>query len=86
MKTRLIFIAFFALFLLLLWRISAGIRPHRGLHRLLEWTAAGAAVCLLLGLLLKPLGIVMPTGPLPSILTGALGLPGAVVCMLASGL
>ena len=79
MLSRLCLILFFALMLLLLWQAVRGSRPHRGLHAVLETVCLGALLCLGLSLLAKPFGASLPSGPLPSLFAGTLGLPGAAL-------
>jgi hypothetical protein len=79
MLTRLWLILFFALMLFFIWRLVHGVRPHRGLHAAMETVCLGALLCLGLGLLAKPFGASLPSGPLPSLFAGTLGLPGAAL-------
>lgn len=87
MLARLWIIGFFAGMLLVLWAVVKGIRPHQGIHAAMESIFLGALVCLGLSLLLRPAGFSLPTGPLPSIFAGTLGLPGAALAFwMGSGL
>lgn len=87
MLTRLWIIGFFAVMLLLLWLAVRGIRPHQGMHAAMESIFIGALLCLGLSLLLRPAGFSLPTGPLPSVLAGTLGFPGAALAFwMSSGL
>lgn len=79
MLTRLWLILFFGGILFLIWKIAKGLRPHQGLHGAMEAICLGALLCLGLSLLAKPLGIHFPSGPLPSVFAGTLGLPGAAL-------
>lgn len=85
MLTKLWLILFFALLLLLIWQMIRGTRPHRGLHAALETVCLGALLCLGISLLAKPLGISLPSGPLPSVFAGTLGLPGAALAFWVGG-
>ena len=87
MLTRLWIIGIFGIMLLILWAITKGIRPHQGLHAAMESIFLEALICLGLSLLTRPAGFSCPTGPLPSVFAGTLGLPGAVLAFwIGSGL
>lgn len=53
--------------------------PHRGWLRVAERLCAGAGVCLLCALALRPLGISIVQSPLAVLSAGYLGLPGAAL-------
>ena len=68
----------------ILYAVSMLTIPGRGIMKLLERTAAGAALCFLLHLVLTPLGLSIPQTPLSAVLSGYLGLPGAALSTFLS--
>lgn len=85
MLQRLWLVGGFALLLGLIWFMSIRATPHRGFLRGMEKLCVGIILFYCLGLLLRPLGIIVPHGPVASAFAGALGLPGAVLSLWVGG-
>lgn len=58
--------------------------PGRGYMRVVEKTAAGAALCFAFSLLFKPLGIEIAQSPLSALAAGLWGLPGLAISAMWS--
>ena len=86
MAVRLWILGFFVVTLAALWFWSLRSTPRKGLLFWVERLFLGIILCFLLSRICLPLGISVPTGPAASALTGAMGLPGALLaCFLGGG-
>lgn len=86
MLDRLLLIGLFAAAVGLVYSISIFTTPHRGMMKVVERTAAGAALCFVCYLLLEPLGIKIAQTPFAAFCAGYLGLPGVVFSAFVSRL
>lgn len=76
MFDRLFLTAAFAAGVALVYGISMLSTPHRGIMKVLERTAVGAAVCFVCYWVLYPFGIRIEQTPFAALCAGYLGLPG----------
>ena len=76
MLDKLMMIAVFGTTVASVYGVSMLATPGRGVMKVLERTASGAALCFLCYLLLSPLGIRIPQNPFSALCAGYFGLPG----------
>lgn len=86
MMDRLLLIGLFAATVGFVYAISMFTTPHRGMMKVVERTAAGAAICFACYLLLYPFGIKLAQTPFAALCAGYLGLPGVAFSAFVSGL
>lgn len=84
MLDRLMIIALFGTTVASVYGISMLTTPRRGLMKVLERTATGAALCFLCYLLLSPLGISVARNPFSALCAGYLGLSGVAFSTFVS--
>lgn len=84
MLDRLLLIGIFAGGVALVYGISMLATPYRGLMKVLDRAAAGAALCFLCHVLLYPLGIKIVQTPFAALCAGYLGLPGVAFSTFVS--
>ena len=84
MLDRLLLTGIFASGVALVYALSMLATPHRGLMKVLERTAAGAALCFVCYLLLYPLGVKIAQTPFAALCAGYLGLPGVAFSTFVS--
>ena len=84
MIDRLLLTGLLAGTVILVYGLSMVATPHRGMMKLLERTAVGAAVCFLCHAFLSPLGVKIAQTPFAALCAGYLGLPGVAFSTFVS--
>lgn len=79
MGNKAIVIACFAGLLAAVYLFCMRSTPRKGAMRVVERLFMGMILCYLCQLLLAPLGLTLPQGPVPALFAGYLGLPGAAL-------
>lgn len=79
MYNKAIIVACFAGLLAAVYLFCMHSTPRRGAMRVIERVFAGVILCYLCRLVLTPLGLALPQGPVAAFLAGYLGLPGAAL-------
>lgn len=79
MDNKAIVIACFAGLLGAVYLFCMRSTPRKGLMRVVERIFAGIILCYLCQLVLAPVGLALPQGPVAAFFAGYLGLPGAAL-------
>jgi len=84
MLDRLVMIAVFGGAVASVYGVSMLTTPRRGLMKVVERAAAGAALCFLCYLVLSPFGLKVAQNPFSALCAGYLGLPGVAFSTFVS--